>query len=267
MKPFLKWPGNKYRIIQHISKVLPEGKRLVEPFVGSGSVFLNTTFPNYFIAEKNADLINLYENLRNHGKDFIDFSKEIFNPKYNTQNKYYKNRKLFNTINDLELKAALFIYLNRHGYNGLCRYNMNGEYNVPYGFYKSPYFPYKEMLYFHERLQKVVIKCWDYRKTLQYTRKGDVVYCDPPYVPLSKTANFTQYGPFGFDKFDQIELAERAQSLSKRGVKVVISNHRTDFILNLYSAAKITNLSVQRNISCQGHTRNRVKEVLAVFSG
>ena len=266
MKPFLKWPGNKYRIINHISKVLPQGNRLVEPFVGSGAVFLNVNFSSYIIAEKNSDLVNLYQILRDNGDSFINYAKEIFHPKYNTENKYYRNRKLFNKTNNLELKAAIFIYLNRHGYNGLCRYNLDGEYNVPYGFYKSPYFPHKEMHYFHHKLQNVAIKCWDYRKTLQYVRKGDIVYCDPPYVPLSKTASFTQYGPFGFDNFDQIQLAKKAENLAKKGITVVISNHNTEFIRKLYSAAKITNLYVQRNISCKGHTRNRVKEVLAVFS-
>lgn len=265
MKPFLKWPGNKYRIIKNLSRVFPKGKRLVEPFGGSGAVLLNLEYPKYVLAEKNADLINLYQTLRDSKEDFIDFTKDFFSEKYNNERVYYKHRKLFNNTNDSVLKAALFVYLNRHGYNGLCRYNLDGSYNVPYGFYKKPYFPQKEMQNFAIRIAKASLKCWDYRKTMQYARKGDVVYCDPPYIPLSATSNFTQYGPFGFDNFDQIELAKKARQLSEKGITVIISNHNIPFARKLYAGAKIHSIDVQRNISCIGSNRRKVKEVIAVF--
>ncbi len=265
MRPFLKWPGNKYRVIESIRRLLPNGDRLVEPFVGSGAVFLNSSYPKCFIAEKNSDLVNIYNLIQQEGEDFFKYAQAFFDDKYNTEAKYYRNRKLFNTTNDDRLKAALFLYLNRHGYNGLCRYNMDGIYNVPYGFYSRTYFPLKELRHFYEKIQDVTIRCWDYKKTFQYIRAGDVVYCDPPYVPLSKTANFTQYGPFSFGMDDQIELVTKTMMAVKRGAKVIISNHNTNFIKELYKDATIKTINVQRNISCNGANRKKVKEVLALF--
>lgn len=265
MKPFLKWPGNKYRIVNVIKKKLPVGKRLIEPFAGSGSILLNTDYSRYLVGEKNTDLINLYQQLKQ-PQQFIKICKSFFVAKNNKEKKYYVLRKLFNQTDDLELKAALFLYLNRHGYNGLCRYNLSGGYNVPFGFYHKPYFPEKEMEFFAARLPKVSFKNADYRKTMRFAKQGDVVYCDPPYVPLSATANFTSYGPFGFDKVDHIELVELAENLAARGIPVIISNHNTLFVRKLYANAKIYNIEVQRNISCVGNKRSKAQEVIAVFN-
>ena len=266
MKPFLKWPGNKFRVLDKILETLPKGKRLVEPFVGSGSIFINADYPSYVIAEKNTDLVAVYENLQKNGIEFIEYANSFFNSKNNTKLKYYKHRDTFNNTNDNMLKAALFIYLNRHGFNGLCRYNLKGGYNVPFGYYKKPYFPTTEMLYFYECIKKVKIRCWDYTKTLNHTKPGDVVYCDPPYVPLSKTSSFTQYGPFKFGEQEHIDLAKRAKILAKKGITVMISNHDTKFVNELYKDAKIKKINVQRSISCNANGRKKVKEVLAIFS-
>lgn len=266
MKPFLKWPGNKYRLMEHIKKILPPANRLVEPFAGSGAVSLSTTYDKYLLAEKNPDLVNLYHTLIKDQSDFIEDTKELFNDKYNKEQTYYRLRKQFNTTSDLQLKATLFVYLNKHGFNGLCRYNLDGEYNVPFGFYRRTYFPAKEMLFFAKKLKGHAIRCWDYKKTMRYTKAGDIVYCDPPYVPLSKTANFTQYGPFAFNTADQIALAEKAMQLTHKGISVIVSNHNTSFIRELYADATIYTINVNRSISCNPATRGRVKEVLALFS-
>jgi len=167
LKPLLKWAGSKRQIIKHIAQMLPSGSRLIEPFVGSGAVFLNTDFPSYLISDSNNDLIQLYKLIKSNGTDFIDYCQSYFSKSNNTEKKYYKYRDLFNTSDDIYLKSALFLYLNRHGYNGLCRYRMDGTYNVPYGYYKAPYFPRKEMHFFYERSQLAQIKCSDYKKILK----------------------------------------------------------------------------------------------------
>jgi len=264
-RPFLKWAGNKYQILERIKAVLPPGKRLIEPFVGSGAVFLNTDYDRYLLTDNNGDLIKLFITLQTEGEPFISFCKSFFTGDNNSESRYYELREVFNDTADSRLKAALFVYLNRHGYNGLCRYNSKGGFNTPFGQYMKPYFPENEMRYFYSKTKNAVFKVADFRDVMNAAGKGDVVYCDPPYVPLSDTANFTAYSSGGFGKNDQVELAELARHLSGRGVPVLISNHATEFTLSLYKTAKIELLSVQRFISCDGDNRGKAEEILALF--
>ncbi len=265
MKPFLKWAGNKYRIIKILKKHLPSGERLIDPFVGSASVFLNTNYKSYILGDLNKDLINLYKTLKDEQEEFIKYAKTFFEEKNNTEEKYYELRNLFNKTNDIVLKSALFLYLNRHGYNGLCRYNKKNEFNTPFGRYKKPYFPEKELKFFVEKSKQVDVNfvCKDFEKTLKLAQKGDVVYCDPPYIPISKTSNFTEYFGKSFDIKEQKKLANIAKKLAERGIPVIISNHRSDILLKFYEGSKIYELSVRRFISCKD--RNKVDEIMAVF--
>lgn len=266
MRPFLKWPGNKYKVAEVIKGLLPVGERLVEPFVGSGAVFLNTDYSRYLLNDNNPDLISLYQILKEEGEPFIQYSRTFFTPENNAPDKYYEFRTLFNRTDDRRLKAALLIYLNRHGYNGLVRYNLQHQLNVPFGDYKKPYFPYKELLFFYKKARKAVFTCNDFLETMASTRKGDVLYCDPPYVPLSPTSSFTAYSAGGFCLEQQKDLAVMAEELSRRGIPVLISNHDTDFTNRAYQHADIQRLLVQRSISCDGGTRKKVGEVLALFA-
>ena len=135
MKPFLKWAGGKFRIIDRVLDSLPKGKRLIEPFVGSGSVFLNANFEENVLADSNADLIHLYKQIQADGKEFIEYANSLFVSSNNTEVEFYKLRDEFNTTSDIKRKSALFVYLNRHCFNGLCRYNSKGKFNVPFGRY------------------------------------------------------------------------------------------------------------------------------------
>lgn len=265
MKPFLKWAGNKYHIIERLNDVIPLGERLIEPFVGSGAVFLNTHFSEYLLADTNPDLIQLYNFLQNEGETFIDDCEAFFKLRYNTPNAYYQLREEFNLTHDKRLKAEIFLYLNRHGYNGLCRYNNKGKFNVPFGRYKKPYFPAKEMLNFYKLAQHAKFIRQDFMAALSQAKYGDVIYCDPPYVPLTSTANFTNYFSEGFNETKQVMLAKLAEHLRKQGITVIISNHDTEFTRNLYARAKVIEFDVQRNISCNGKTRVRAKELIAVY--
>jgi len=266
-KPFLKWPGGKYRIIDRIQDHLTEGNRLVEPFIGSGAVFLNSNYDNYLLADTNPDLINLYKTLQKNGQKFINYCKPYFSDANNQASIYYEYRTLFNETKDVRLKSALFIYLNRHCYNGLCRYNSKHEFNSPFGRYKKPYFPEKEMQAFHLASQNAEFIHASFVETMQKIKKGDVVYCDPPYTPLSKTAYFTDYFSGGFDWQEQITLANWAEKLSKQGIPVLISNHDTQNTRRLYKGvgARTKGFKVRRNISCDTKNRNKSGEIFAVF--
>ncbi|HIF50325.1 MAG TPA: Dam family site-specific DNA-(adenine-N6)-methyltransferase [Thiotrichaceae bacterium] len=266
-KPFLKWPGGKFRLLERINDKLDSGRRFVEPFVGSGAVFLNTNYRKYLLADTNPDLINLYLQVQNNKNSFIDYCKSFFIEKNNNEARYYKFRKKFNTTTDVRLKSALFLYLNRHCYNGLCRYNSRHEFNTPFGRYKKPYFPKKEIENFHRASQSAKFIHSSFIDTMKKTKKGDVVYCDPPYVPLSKTACFTDYFSGGFGWDEQIQLAEWAGKLAKKGIPVIISNHDTDNTRNLYhdAGAKTEGFLVRRTISCNVNNRKKIGEILAVF--
>ncbi len=269
-RPFLKWAGNKFRIVsalQHALGKWPETSRLIEPFVGSGAVFMNTPYSRYILNDSNQDLIGLYQTLATHGTAFIQDCKTLFTPQNNTPEGYYSLRDAFNESSESYFRAMAFVYLNRHGFNGLCRYNSRAGFNVPFGRYTKPYFPEREMLAFYHKVQRVSVT-WqhmDFLSVMAQARAGDVVYCDPPYVPLSSTANFTSYSAGGFSQDQQVQLAETAIALSQQGVIVVISNHDTSLTRHWYAPACQISLSVQRFISCKGDKREKASEVLALF--
>jgi len=266
MRPFLKWAGGKTRIVERIKAVLPTGRRLIEPFVGSGALFLNAEFPRYLLADANKDLINCYQQLQSGGAEFVERCAAYFTPASNVVDAYYALRDRFNaTVDPLE-RAVLFVYLNRHGYNGLCRYNHSGRFNVPFGRYTKPYFPKEEMLSFWQKSALCTFQVADFLRTMDSAEPGDVVYCDPPYVPLSNTANFTSYSSDSFDLDSQQALASMATELARRGVPIMISNHDTPFTRNLYKTADdLRFFEVQRHISCDRANRSKSAELLAVY--
>lgn len=270
-RPFLKWAGGKFRLLPRIQARLPAGNRLVEPFVGSGAVFLNLDYPDFLLADINPDLIALYQILQSEGAGFIERLRRYFVAGNNTPEAYYALRERFNTCVDAEEKAALFVYLNRHGYNGLCRYNSGGGFNVPFGRYKKIYFPEKELQAFHAKSRRARFVCGDFAEIMKQARKGNVVYCDPPYVPLSATASFTAYASrkhgaaAAFGPEQQHRLAELAERLAARGVPVLLSNHDNAFTRAAYAEAELISFPVRRTISCNGGRREQAGELLALY--
>lgn len=267
IKPFLKWAGGKYRILDKIFHELPPGARFVEPFAGSCAVYLNTNFPKAIICDLNSDLINLYQHIQQEGDTFIDYCSSFFSPESNTQSAYTELRNKLNASSDARERAALLLYVNRHAFNGLIRYNSKGLFNVPFGKYKKPYFPLKEMYAFYRKTHTVQTEfiTADFRSIFSILHPGDVVYCDPPYVPLSQTASFTAYAGGTFDIQDQHDLATLAKEAWEKGIHVVLSNHDTEITRKLYSSAIIKYFSVQRFISCNGDGRETAPELLAVY--
>lgn len=265
-RPFLKWAGGKYRLLPRILKALPQGKKLIEPFVGSGVVFLNTDYERYLLTDINPDLINLFNDLKRGKSEFIDYCSQYFTDKNNSEKKFYQLRDHFNQLEAGWERSALFLYFNRHGYNGLCRYNRSGGFNVPFGRYKKPYFPKAEMEHFFAKAKKAEFRCQPFLKTMSHSRKGSVVYCDPPYLPWSLTANFTSYAKQDFSLDEQRMLAIEAATLANRGVPVVVANHDTQFARMIYDkASKIESFPVRRFISCDGKGRKNAQELMAIY--
>ncbi|WP_206486264.1 Dam family site-specific DNA-(adenine-N6)-methyltransferase [Thalassotalea sp. G2M2-11] len=266
-RAFLKWAGGKYGLCDVINQMLPKGERLIEPFVGAGSVFLNSDYQNYILNDINKDLINLYQIIQMKPQRFIDDAKKLFCQANNEANAYYHLRAEFNASVDKYYRSLLFLYLNRHGYNGLCRYNKSGGYNVPFGKYKKPYFPEEELLFFAEKAQKAIFICEGYRQTFHRAQDGDVIYCDPPYVPLSKTASFTSYAGNGFGLDEQADLANAAEeAVKEHKVNVLISNHDTIWTRKIYQgASKRKSIQVARTISQKATKRKKVAELLALY--
>lgn len=265
-KPFLKWAGGKARVLPELLPLLPAGKRFIEPFAGSGVVFLNTTYPSYLVGEINPDLINLYTLLRHEPEALIEEARRLFIAANNQSAQYYLLRSEFNAAKAGRRRAAIFIYLNRHGFNGMCRYNSKGEFNIPFGAYKSPAFPEAAMRAFATKLQAVELYCGDFQVSLGQAQAGDVVYCDPPYLPLSASANFTSYHDAGFDLSEQRRLALECELAASRGASVIVSNHDVGIAREIYHrATSVYAISVRRNISADGSRRGRVAELIAVY--
>lgn len=265
-RAFLKWAGGKYGLVEDIQRHLPPARKLVEPFVGAGSVFLNTDYEQYLLADINPDLINLYNLLKTDPETYIAEAKRWFCSENNRKEAFLDIRAQFNDTDNVMYRSLAFLYMNRFGFNGLCRYNKKGGFNVPFGSYKKPYFPEAELEFFAEKAKKATFVCEGYHETFSRARKGCVVYCDPPYAPLSNTANFTSYAGNGFSLDDQAALADVAEkAATERGIPVLISNHDTTLTRRLYHGAELNVVKVKRTISRNGAGRNKVDELLALF--
>jgi len=264
-KSFLKWAGGKSKSIDFIYKTLPTKiGRFVEPFVGSAVVSLNIEADEYLLADYNMDLISLFKTLQEHGKDFIKYSHSFFDGG-NDSAVFYYNRKRFNLLPFNTERAALFIYLNRHDFNGLCRYNASGGFNVPFGRYKTIYFPEKEMLYFLEKTKRFKFTCVSFEEVFKDQIKGDIIYCDPPYLPLNDTAYFTSYTGKGFSFEQHQQLVKCAEDSIG---KVFISNHWVPGITeDLYAKGDYSRrINISRNIGAKTESRGKVEEVLVIYN-
>lgn len=265
-RAFLKWAGGKFGIVEHISKKLPKAAQLIEPFVGAGSVFLNTSYKRYLLNDINPDLITLYQLLTEEPDTLVAKTKALFSAQTNREDYYYDARNQFNSSRCKYERSSLFIYLNRHGYNGLCRYNKKGDFNVPFGRYKRPYFPEEEMLFFAEKAQHATFTCLPFEDVFKLVTSNSVVYCDPPYVPISSTASFTAYSQHSFGLEAQQKLAELALATAEeKAVNVLLSNHDLPVTRSMYRGAKVSSLQVNRTISQSAKKRKPVKELLALY--
>ncbi|OCG01386.1 Dam family site-specific DNA-(adenine-N6)-methyltransferase [Gilliamella sp. wkB112] len=266
-RAFLKWAGGKYELVDTIKQYLPEGDQLIEPFVGAGSVFLNTNYKSYILADINNDLIELFNLLKTNPDQFINDLKLLFNSQNNNSDAYYQLRDVFNASQDQYLRSLLFVYLNRHCYNGLCRYNNSGLFNVPFGRYNTIYFPEKELYFFAEKAQTAKFICAPYQDVMKKAKRNSVIYCDPPYLSANEATGFTAYysNNFGFEEHKRLsQLAEKIAY--KNDIPVLVSNHYTDYTKTLYNKAYyLHRTEIRRSISCAGEGRKKIDEILALY--
>lgn len=265
-RPFLKWAGGKYSSLPELERLIPAGKRLIEPFVGGGSVFLNSDkHERFLLADINADLINLYQMLAVVPDSVIAEAMKAFRHLNDVEN-YTVIREAFNAqkLNATE-RAAAFLYLNRHCFNGLMRYNLDGFFNVGWGKYKAPYFPEKELMAFRKKSSACVFMNAGFERTLRLAGDGDVVYCDPPYEPMPGAAGFTSYASGGFSWDSQVALAESCVAAHQRGAKVFISNSTVPRVIELYEQHGFTlhRVNARRSISSKGSTRETANDIVA----
>ena len=267
-RPFLKWAGGKYSLLPELYRLIPEGLRLIEPFVGGGSVFMNSDkHATYLLADINTDLINLYQMLAVTPVEVIHQARRMFSIMNNAAG-YLAIRDEFNAqLLDAPTRAATFLYLNRHCFNGLIRYNTENKFNVGWGKYRSPYFPENEISSFASMAHNCVFMNAGFRRTLALAGKGDVVYCDPPYEPMPGTNGFTAYAAGGFGWDDQEALIERCVVAHQRGARVVISNSTAPRVIELYERHGFTlhRVSARRSISSKGSTRETAKDLVAIL--
>ena len=237
-KPFVKWAGGKGSVVGAIAAELPDASqvvRYIEPFVGAGAFFfwIRRNYPELLccIADNNEELMNAFLSIR----DCVDqvIAKLQVHAMMHTKDYYYAVRQK-RPLATAE-RAARFIYLNRTCYNGLYRVNQRGQFNVPMGRYENPRIVNEENLVaVSETLQGVSTLTTDFEETLADSGKGDLVYLDPPYHPMSSTSNFTNYTVSGFGEAEQRRLARAFEKLCRQGATVVLSNSATPFIRTLY---------------------------------
>jgi len=263
LRPFLKWAGGKRGMMAQINAYVPKSfTRFAEPFVGAGAMFFHLCPKVAILNDLNSELMTTYRVVRDQPEKLLTaLSKHVYESDY-----FYKVRELNpDELSAVEL-AARMIYLNRVGFNGLYRVNSKGKFNVPFGKYTNPKIADPERIMACSNVLKGVIL-----ENLCFTDfpwdmfgEGDFVFMDPPYVPLTKSSDFTAYtkGGFGHDK--QVALAEIYKGLAKRGVKVMLTNSGTEIVESLYSDFRIIECSMPRNINSVVAGRNDVTEYLVL---
>ena len=291
-KPFLKWAGGKGQLIPQIEPLLPKEltltgkiKNYLEPFMGGGAVYFwlcsQFEFENVFLYELNHDVADCYQAIKTRTGSLIhelaDLEKEYLSKSDQRREKFYYEKRLeFNRVsgpgsrNHVIRKSALLIFLNKTCYNGLYRVNASGEFNVPFGRYKNPTICYQENLWaVHEALKKATIVRGDFSRCLQDADDRSFVYFDPPYRPLSKTANFNSYSCDAFDDNEQRRLKSVIDQLTDKGAYVMLSNSdpknhnpKDNFFDDLYHGYHINRLKATRMINCNSSSRGEIYEIL-----
>lgn len=268
MGPFLKWAGGKGQLLEKLKARVPKEYGVYyEPFIGGGALLFELRPQRAVIGDINEQLINIYLQLKQGSKNVIDAVKDI---EYMTCDKeyYMEVRRNFNDkICSRELDAetaGMMIWLNKHCFNGLYRVNKKGLFNVPYNNNtRANSIDEENLIEIGEylRTSDVSINCADFETVCANAGKGDFVYFDSPYVPISDTASFTDYTKDGFTLEDHKRLAELFRSLDTKGVKIMLSNHDVPLVHELYKGYEIETIDVRRNINSNAQKRTG-KEVI-----
>ena len=263
--PIVKWVGGKTRLLPELLSRLPERfGRYYEPFAGGAALFFRVAPRRAVLADSNADLIGLYTAVAAN-VDAVIRRLEMHH-KAHDESHYYDMRAKWNDRDvswQTPERAAAFIYLNKTCFNGLWRVNRAGAFNVPIGRYTDPPICVPDALRAaHDVLSRAELRCADYRTAVADAKAGDFLYFDPPYDPVTPTANFTSYSADGFGPDDQRALADTARQLVARGCKVMLSNSDTPFIRSIYKGFRVERVKCPRAINSNAAKRGDVDELL-----
>jgi len=271
VKPFLKWAGGKRQLVPEILKShlpkdwKPKSRVYFEPFIGGGALFFALQPTNATISDSNKQLIDCYKTVRDH----IDELIKSLEQHENEEEYYYKIRDWDrdSTCQEKPLieQASRIIFLNKTCFNGLFRVNSSGQFNVPFGRYKNPNIVDEAVLRAVNKYlnnNEINILQGDFETVVKEAKKGDFIYFDPPYDPISNTASFTGYDVNGFNRDDQERLKATFDVLDKKGCYILLSNSYTQFIRDLYIGYNSVKISAIRAINSDGSKRGRVDEIL-----
>lgn len=261
-RPLVKWAGGKGQLLRQLEQYFPRSfSTYYEPFLGGGAVFFHLVERrprfNAILSDINTELINAYDVVKNSVEGLI---KELglHEARYKLAPKeYYYHVRAEEPFDDVG-KAARLIFLNRTCYNGLYRVNRMGKFNVPFGRYENPTICDKENLLTVSqvlRWSNAKLLAADYREATKGAEKGDFIYFDPPYQPVSATANFTSYTDSGFSFDDQMQLGDWFRELDKRGCRVFLSNSSKEEVRRIYRGYSVQEVKVLRAISCKADRR------------
>ncbi len=295
-KPFIKWVGGKSQLLEQFENFYPNElrkgiiKNYVEPFLGGGALFFalsqHYNIERAYLSDLNKDLILTYQVIQQRPNDLLDFLEQY--QKDYDQTEQEKRKDLFLAIRhhfnlhrfEINYKkpsdnwiprAAQFIFLNKTCFNGLFRLNSKGEFNVPYGKYKTvTIFDEPNILAVSKLLQRAEIQPAHYTSCFDKASENTFIYLDPPYRPISKTASFTTYTGAEFDDTEQLKLAQFFRKLDQeKGAKLMLSNSdpknenpNDDFFEKAYSDYNIFRVSASRAVNCNGEKRGKINEIL-----
>ena len=267
--PFVKWAGGKRQLLPQIKERMPEKyNNYIEPFVGGGAVVFGLLPENALINDINKALINAYRQICNEPDMFLKVINKLDQEMWEDGKKYYYslrehyNDKLMKAEYDVEL-AALFVFINKHCFNGLYRVNGKGLFNVPYNNSRRSSVDESVIMEVSEYLQGITIMNGDFQEISANAKKGDFIFLDSPYAPLNPTS-FESYTKEGFDIESHRRLSKFYDELTAKGCYCMLTNHNTELINELYGnkGYKIDVVNVKRMINSDAS--NRVGEEVII---
>lgn len=268
LQPFTKWTGGKRKLIPKLKELMPEiYGNYYEPFIGGGALFFELSPRVAVINDFNEELINCYIQIKENPIKLIEILK--IHKEKNSKEYYLEIRGLDRTDKFKELskveRAARIMYMLRVDFNGLYRVNSKNQFNVPYGNYANPKIVDEELINNisnYLNTNDITITSGDFEKSVSTVKKGDFVYFDPPYIPLTETSSFTSYTHEGFSYEDQVRLRNTVRRLTEKGVKVMVSNSSSKLTIDLYEEFNIHYVEVSRTNGAKSSSRGIIKEVI-----
>lgn len=268
MRPFTKWTGGKRKLLPILTELLPDDfNRYYEPFIGGGALLFKLLPHDAVINDFNEELINSYLQIRDNPNELIDLLAEHRDK--NSKDYYLNIRSAdrdgrIESMTDVE-RAARILYMLRVDFNGLYRVNSKNQFNVPYGRYKNPKILDKDLIYEvsgYLNANNIQILQGDFANAVADAIDGDLVYFDPPYIPLSETSSFTSYTHEGFSYEDQVRLRNTVRDLTRRGVNVILSNSSSPLVEDLYQEFNLHYVDASRTNGAKPTSRGKIKEII-----